>query len=122
MSLKPVMLAVRFLLELVAVVSFGIMGWLAFDPPWRYLTVLVLPVAVAVAWGTFAVPDDPSRNGAAPVAVPGAVRLALEILVLGGGAVALWAAGLPVAAAISAIVVLVYQALAYDRVGWLLAR
>ncbi|MFB7719186.1 YrdB family protein [Nocardia sp. NPDC056100] len=122
MSLNPFMLGVRFLLELAAIVSFGVLGWREFDAPWRYLLVVVLPLIVAVVWGTFAVPGDPSRNGEATVAVPGAVRLVVEVAVLGGGAVALWAAGLTVTALISAIVLVAYQALAYDRVGWLLSH
>lgn len=113
------MLAVRFLLELVAITSFGVFGWRAFDSPWRYLLVGVLPVAAAVLWGTFAVPDDPSRSGAAPVPVPGPVRLGVEFAVLFGGAAALWAAALPRWALISAAVVVAYQLLAYDRVLWL---
>ncbi|WP_280456932.1 DUF2568 domain-containing protein, partial [Nocardia carnea] len=42
-------------------------------PPARWLLVVLLPVVAAAAWGVFAVPDDPSRSGAAPVAVPGPV-------------------------------------------------
>ncbi|MVU83855.1 DUF2568 domain-containing protein [Nocardia sp. ET3-3] len=122
MSLNPFMLGVRFLLELTAVASFGILGWRAFESPWRFLLVVLLPILVAAAWGVFAVPGDPSRNGEATVAVPGAVRLVLEILVLGGGAFALWGAGLSVAALVSAVVLVVYTALAYDRLGWLLAH
>ncbi|MEV6772688.1 YrdB family protein [Nocardia sp. NPDC051030] len=122
MSLNPVMLGVRFLLELTAIASFGILGWRAVDAPWRFLLVLILPIAVAALWGTFAVPNDPSRNGEATVAVAGAVRLLLEIGVLGGGVAALYFAGWHRAALISGIVLVVYQALAYDRIGWLLKR
>lgn len=114
------MLATRFLLELVAIVSFGIYGWRAFDSPWRFLLVVVLPLAAATLWGTFAVQGDPSRSGAAPVPVPGQVRLLVEITVLFGGAAALWAAGLARPALISAIVLVGYHLLAYDRVLWLL--
>ncbi|WP_378739185.1 YrdB family protein [Nocardia brasiliensis] len=120
MSLNPAMLAIRFLLELVAICSFGVYGWRAFDSPWKFLLVVVLPLAAATLWGTFAVPDDPSRNGNATVAVPGALRLALELAIFGGGAAALWAAGLPKWALASLAVIVVYQALAYDRVAWLL--
>ncbi|KAA8877454.1 DUF2568 domain-containing protein [Nocardia colli] len=113
------MLAIRFLLELVAIASFGIYGWRAFDSPWKFLLVILLPLVAAAAWGTFAVPDDPSRSGEAPVAIPGLVRLLVELAVLGGGAAALWAADLPRWALISAIVLAIYQALAYDRLLWL---
>ncbi|WP_181697952.1 YrdB family protein [Nocardia sp. GTS18] len=120
MSLNPALLAVRFLLELIAITSFGVFGWRAFDSPWRYLLVVVLPVAAAVLWGTLAVPDDPSRSGDAPVAVPGPVRLGVELAVLFGGAAALWAAALPRLALISAAVLVGYHLLSYDRVLWLL--
>ncbi|MFB8280759.1 YrdB family protein [Nocardia colli] len=119
MSLNPAMLAIRFLLELVAIASFGIYGWRAFDSPWKFLLVVLLPLVAAAAWGTFAVPGDPSRSGNAPVAVPGLVRLIVELAVLGGGAAALWAASLPRWALISALVLVIYQALAYDRLLWL---
>ncbi|MFI1240905.1 YrdB family protein [Nocardia salmonicida] len=120
MSLNPTLLAVRFLLELIAIASFGVLGWRAFDSPWRYLLVVVLPVAAAVLWGTFAVPDDPSRSGGAPVPVSGPVRLGVEFAVLFGGAAALWGATLPRLALISAAVLVGYHLLAYDRVLWLL--
>ncbi|UGT54373.1 YrdB family protein [Nocardia asteroides] len=120
MSLNPALLAVRLLLELIAIVSFGVYGWRAFDSPWRYLLVVVLPIAAAVLWGTFAVPGDPSRNGEAPVPVPGQARLLVEFVVLFGGAVALWAAGLPRLALASVIVLAGYHLLAYDRILWLL--
>ncbi|MFE5464312.1 YrdB family protein [Nocardia sp. NPDC056564] len=113
------MLAIRFLLELVAIASFGVYGWRAFDSPWKFLLVVLLPLIAAAAWGTFAVPGDPSRSGAAPVAVPGPIRLLVELAVLGGGAAALWAADLPRWALISALILASYQALAYDRVVWL---
>ncbi|MFD6273728.1 YrdB family protein [Nocardia asteroides] len=120
MSLNPALLAVRFLLELIAIASFGVYGWRVADSPWRYLLVVVLPIVAAALWGTFAVPDDPSRSGAAPVPVPGPVRLIVEFAVLFGGAAALWGAGLPRLALISTAVLVGYQLLAYDRILWLL--
>ncbi|MFD0362586.1 YrdB family protein [Nocardia sp. GCM10030253] len=120
MSLNPALLAVRLLLELTAVASFGIYGWRAFDSPWRFILVVALPIVAATLWGTFAVPGDPSRSGAAPVAVAGPVRLVVELAVLFGGAALLWAAGLPRWALVSAAVLVVYHLLAYDRITWLL--
>lgn len=91
MWLKPIMLGVRFLLEPAAMASFGLPGWREFYAPWRF--VLVLPVAVVAVWSGFAVPGDPSRDGAATVAVPGVVRLVIEVVISGGGVAALWIAG-----------------------------
>ncbi|MGI5220465.1 YrdB family protein [Nocardia sp. CA-290969] len=122
MSLKPALLGVRFLLELIALVSFAALGWRVTDNPSRWLLVVLLPVLAAAAWGVFAVPDDPSRSGAAPVAVPGPVRLGIEFAVLWGGAAALWVAGLPRLALFSAAAMLLYQVVAYDRVIWLAKR
>ncbi|MFF0542167.1 YrdB family protein [Nocardia thailandica] len=120
MSLNPVLLGVRFLLELTALASFGVYGWRAFDTPWRYLLVVALPLAAALLWGVFALPDDPSRGGDVPVPVSGPVRLLVEFAVLFGGAAALWGAGLPGAALVSTAVLVGYHLLAWDRVLWLL--
>ncbi|MGW5571433.1 YrdB family protein [Nocardia thailandica] len=120
MSLNPVLLGVRFLLELTALASFGVYGWRAFDAPRRYLLVVALPLAAALLWGVFALPDDPSRGGDVPVPVSGPVRLLVEFAVLFGGAAALWGAGLPGAALVSAAVLVGYHLLAWDRVLWLL--
>ncbi|MGW1739006.1 YrdB family protein [Nocardia sp. NPDC001965] len=120
MSLNPVLLGLRLLLEIVALVSAGVLGWRVTDGPGRWLLVVLLPVIAATLWSVFAVPGDPSRSGEAPVAVPGAVRLLVEFTVLFGGAAALWFAGLPRLALVSTVVLLVYHVLAYDRVLWLL--
>ncbi|WP_280203179.1 YrdB family protein [Nocardia cyriacigeorgica] len=119
MSLNPAMLAVRLVLELTALVAFGVLGW-AFDAPWKYALVVILPLAAAALWGTFAVPGDPSRGGKAPVAVSGRVRLVVESVVLFGGAAALWVAGLPGWALGFAAVLVIYHVIAFDRVRWLI--
>ena len=88
----------------------------------RFVLAFALPVAAAAAWGTFAVPEDPSRSGKAPVPVPGLIRLGLELLILGGGAWALVAAGLPTLGWVLAGVTVVHYASSYDRIAWLLRR
>lgn len=122
MSLNPVMLGARFLLELVAMASFGVFGWRAFEGPWKFVLVVALPVAAAVLWGIFTVPGDPSRDGRSVIAVSGSARLVIELSVLGGGALALQSAGLPGWGLALAVLVIVYHVLAYDRVVWLLTR
>jgi|SRR5690606_21768442 len=116
------MLGLRFLLELSAFASFAILGWRVTDSPARWLLVVLLPILAAAVWGVFAVPDDPSRSGSAPVAVSGPVRLAVEFAVFWGGAAALWFGGLPQLAIISAAILVVYHLAAYDRVLWLVKQ
>jgi hypothetical protein len=51
----------------------------------KYVLAIAVPIAAAALWGTFNVPNDPSRSGAAPLRVSGATRLALELSILGFG-------------------------------------
>ena len=122
MGSHPLNLALRFLLELVALFGLGAWGWYSTDSAGRFLLVLGVPLLAAAAWSAFAVPDDPSRSGRAPVAVPGWVRLALEILVLGGGALALHHAGFERAGLVFAVLAGLHYAISYDRIAWLLRR
>ena len=78
-----------------------------------------LPVAAAVIWGTFAVPNDPSRSGRAPVPVPGVVRLGIELATFGFGAWALYDTGSTTLSLIFAAIVVVHYLASYDRVAWL---
>lgn len=79
---------------------------------------VVLPLAVAVIWGTFAVAGDPSRSGSAPVAVPGVVRLGLELGVFTFAVSALYDLGAEVLSAAMAIAVVVHYVASHDRVRW----
>ena len=122
MDLNAINLAFRFLLEIAALISFGFLGWsLAKGAP-KYLLALGLPILAAAIWGLFAVPDDPSRSGNAPIPVPGIVRLLLEFLFF---ATAVWAFAYlrySVPAIVVGISVLVHYAVSYDRIVWLLRQ
>jgi hypothetical protein len=122
MGSHPVNLAVRFILEIAALVAIGYWGWTQHDGFVRYLLAVGGPVLAAVLWGTFAVPDDPSRSGKAPVPVPGIIRLALELAIFAFAAWALYDAGHGLLALILAIAVVVHYALSYDRIAWLLKQ
>lgn len=120
MGSSPINLALRFALELAALISFGYWGWNASSGPVRFVLALGLPLIAAFLWGIFAVPHDPSRSGKAPIPVPGVMRLFLEFdfFVLAALAIAdLGSWGL--ALAFGAVVILHYIA-SYDRVAWLL--
>ena len=73
-------------------------------------------------WGVFAVPDDPSRSGNAPVPVPGVVRLFLELAILLGGAYAWYLAGYTLFAGIFGTLIAFHYFLSAERVGWLLQQ
>ncbi|WP_457155708.1 YrdB family protein [Mesorhizobium sp. P5_C1] len=115
-------LTLRFLLELAALLGFGLSGWGLSDGLWRWLLALALPLIAAALWGTFAVLDDPSRSGRAPVPVPGAVRLVLELTILFGGAVGFYVAGYTTTGIILALLIVISYAFSLDRLGWLLKQ
>lgn len=122
MGSHPANLALRFLLELAALFAVGLWGWKTGEGALRWLLVLGLPLIAATAWGTLAVPDDPSRSGGAPLPVPGILRLVLElslfvsaVLCLRGVGLERWGTGL-------AVFVILHYAVSYDRVAWLLGQ
>jgi hypothetical protein len=122
MGSHPANLTLRFLLELAALIAVGRWGFQQTSSWPRYALMIGLPLALAILWGVFAVPNDPSRSGNAPVPIPGGLRLLLELLVFAAGSCALYACGARVAAFTFAVVVLAHYGLSYDRVGWLLSR
>jgi hypothetical protein len=86
--LKGANLALRFLLELCALAALWYWGFKTGTGPISKVVLGIgAPLAAAVLWGTFVAP-------AAPVSVPGALRLLLELAVFGGAA-ALYSAGRP---------------------------
>lgn len=122
MGSHPINLALRFLLEIAALLAMGAWGWRTGEGALRFVMTLGVPLVAAVLWGTFAVLDDPSRSGKAPVPVPGLVRLALE---LGIFALAVWALQNLGATGLSWVLgalVLAHYATSYDRVLWLIKR
>jgi hypothetical protein len=120
MGAHPINLAVRFLLELAALAALGYWGWTLHEGLLRVVLAIGLPLGAAVLWGTLAVPGDPSRSGRAPVPVPGIVRLALELILFGLAAWALYDAGQPALGTILAAVVVLHYAVSHDRMAWLL--
>lgn len=119
MGSHPLNLAWRFLLELLALGSMGYWGWTQHEGVGRWLWVIGLPLAAAVLWGTFAVPDDPSRSGNTPIPTPGIIRLLLELLVFAVAVVVLRLSQQPVLSNLLAVMVIVHYALSYDRILWL---
>ena len=118
----PANLALRFLLELVALLALGWWGLSLADNWLRFVLAVLFSAVAATIWGTFAVPDDPSRSGEAPVVVRGWIRLGLELIVFGGAVIGLASVGRGSFAAVFLVVVVVHYLLSIDRIGWLLER
>jgi len=85
---------VRFLVEIAAIVALGVGGaHLPAGPVVRFLAANLLPIVAMVLWGRYVAPRA-KRFGTLPI------RLAVEVVVLGGGAVALAASGFELLAAV----------------------
>ena len=122
MGSHPLNLAIRFLLEVVALVVIGIWGW-RHEPTWlKYLLAIGLPVLAALVWGVFNVPDDPSRSGAAPVIVPGVVRLTIELVIFIVATWALFDMGYLKTSWVFGVLVVVHYLASYDRIIWLIKQ
>jgi hypothetical protein len=120
MGSHPVNLTVRFLLELTALTATGIWGWRYSDGWFRFVLAFGIPVILAAIWGTFAVPNDPSRSGKAPVAVPGIIRLVIELAIF---SLAIWTLqdiGFARLSWILGITVALHYIISYDRIMWLI--
>ncbi|MBO6937730.1 MAG: DUF2568 domain-containing protein [Deltaproteobacteria bacterium] len=120
MGSHPANLVLRFVLELVALGTFGWWGLGVAHPVFRWVLMLALPILAAALWATFAVPNDPSRSGKTVVATPGWLRLIGELGFFAAAAGALAHRGETTFALVVASVVVVHYVLSYDRVAWLL--
>jgi len=119
MNNHPLNLALRFVLELAALAAYGYWGWTQHQGIGRWAWTILLPLAAAVAWGVFRVPNDP---GVPPVAVPGWTRLLLEIVFFAGAAACLYLAGARTWALAFAAITVLHYAISYERVVWLLRQ
>lgn len=122
MGSHPANLALRFILELVALFALGWWGWSLTDGWLRLIAAVAAPLVAAAIWGTFAVPDDPSRSGRAPVIVSGWVRLGLEIMVFALAVIGLATVGQSLLSVVFLVIVVLHYLLSIDRIRWLLAQ
>ena len=90
------------------------------DKSLKYVLAFVLPIIIATIWGIFAVPDDPSRSGKAPIPVPGIVRLFLELGIFGFACWILFDLGHTKFAYALLISVIMHYLISYDRIKWLI--
>jgi len=122
MGSHPINLILRFLLEISALVSVGVWGWKVSDGWIRFVLSIGIPIILSIIWGIFAVPNDPSRSGSAPVVTPGVIRFGIE---LGFFAFAIWSLydmGLKKLSLFFGVIVALHYIVSYDRITWLLSQ
>jgi len=120
MGSHPVNLAVRFILELVGFAIMGVWGWKLGNGWSQYFFAILLPIIAASLWGVFAVPNDPSRSGAAPIITPGIIRLILELVFFAFATWLFFNLGYKWLSLVYGISVIVHYGISYDRIIWLL--
>lgn len=98
---KSLNIGIRFLWEILALISFGYWGFHAVNQTFlKIILGIGAPLIAAILWGAFGSPK-------APYALSGFSRLLLEILVFGGATAALFFAGKQTAAGIYGVMALV---------------
>ena len=120
--MNPINLALRFLLELVALFTMGWWGWGQRGDSWRVVLAAAIPMVAATLWGVLAVPGDRSRSGSAPVPIPGVLRLVLELAFFASAVWSLYGLGFSRSAALFGTIVVVHYLLSFDRVRWLVSQ
>ena len=118
MNTNPLNLGLRFLLEIVMLISLVCWG-LHLTGTWiRYVLAILMPVIAATLWGVFRIPNDPKP---ARVETPGIVRLLLELLLFSVAACGLYYSGYKKPSFIMAAVVAIHYLISYDRT-WAMLR
>ncbi len=122
MNINAINLTVRFLLEISALISFGIWGFNQTSGWQKYLLAIVIPLLFAALWGIFAVPNDPSRSGSAPVVIPGVFRLILELLFFFFAVYCVNNLGYVKLSVIFGVMTILHYIVSYDRIVWLVSK
>ena len=122
MGSNPLNLTFRFLLEFAALAAMAYWGSTQHDGVMRIVAAVGAPLLAAVVWGTFVVPNDPSRSGRARVPIPGFLRLTLELMTFGFAVWCLFESGQTTIALIFGLLVLFHYLISYDRIAWLVRQ
>ncbi|MEZ2414498.1 YrdB family protein [Muriicola sp. E247] len=122
MGTHPLNLALRFVLEMCALISVGLYGWNLTGEWFSNILAFLFPTILAIIWGVFAVPNDPSRSGKAPIPISGIIRLVLEIGIFAIAIWALYCMGFSKLCLVFSVVVVIHYVLSYDRIRWLASQ
>lgn len=122
MGSHPINLIIRFLLEISALGSAGVWGWKQSEGWIRFVLAIGIPIILASIWGLFAVPNDPSRSGKAPIITHGVIRFAIELVFFAFATWSLYDIGLNKVSLAFGIIVVLHYIISYDRVIWLMSH
>ena len=120
--MHPINLAIRFILELIAIFVFGVWGYALGGESTKIPLAILFPLLFAALWGVFAVRGDPSRSGKTVVHTPGILRLLLELGLFGAAAWMLLDLDYSLIALIFGSVVVIHYFISFDRIAWLLKQ
>lgn len=122
MAKHPLNMAVRFLLELVAIFIVSFWGYHHSENVPGILYAILLPIGFVLLWGIFAVPGDPSRSGKTVVKTPGLIRLLLELFLFTAATYMMYDLGYSNVWWVFGCIVLIHYSISYERVRWLLKQ
>jgi len=118
--LQVINLSVHFLLELCALAAVVYWGFKTGNNGWeKFLLGTGISVLLAAIWGIFRVPNDP---GPATIAVPGWVRIIIELGIFTFAAWAIWNTGLISLAWVFGIAIVVNYILMNQRLAFLISH
>ena len=115
-------LFIRFLLEIIALVAFGMWAWTVIDGALRLLSTSTVPILISIICGTFAVSNDPSRSGKAPIAVSGIIRLIIELVIFISSLWILFYLNYTTFSYIYGTALVLHHIFSYDRILWLIRQ
>ena len=97
-------------------------GWKKHEGWLGIFLAIFLPVLIAVVWGVFAVPNDPSRSGKTVIITPGWIRFILELSIFGFGVWAFYNLGYIMVACTFLAFIIAHYFFSFDRIKWLLKQ
>lgn len=119
MGFNPINLTFRFLLEIIGLIGIFRLGLEIGTGLWRWVLAAGFTFAAMALWATFRVPGDRSAGGEAPYSVSGPVRLLIEAVIFGAGAVGWFVTGPDWMAWAYLSALALHHLISYDRIAWL---
>ena len=112
-----------FLIEVVGLIGIGRWGWhLGGSTAWSLLLSALLVLAASGSWTLFRTKGFVPTGGDPVVAVPGPVRVLIEVAFYAAGAWGLWVSGWSLAAAVFAASVVIVMVSLRERYAGLLTN